>query len=147
MVVRPRDHSEWWIDQRGRRWSNFGLWRAERSGELRELAVDSSAGVRVVRTSDDEVLHMVRYPGPEVPVDVRSRALLSDADRELLAEPETNDSVERDRALARIRWRLSIELAEDLRLLRTHEPALYDELRTAVLAGTDDPTTAAPVQL
>lgn len=145
MVIQPRDHSEWWIDQNGRRWSNFDIWRAERAGELRELAVDRLEGVRLEATPDDEFLHLVRCPGPKVPLDVPSRALLSQFEREAIANRHAVDRADRERVLSSVRWRLTMEFEEDVRLLATHEPELFEELRRIVRATEDDPTRGVAV--
>lgn len=140
MVIQPRDHSEWWIDQHGRRWSNFDIWRAERAGELREVAVNRLEGVRLEATPDDGFLHLVRCPGPKVPLDVPSRALLSAVEREAIADRHAVDRADRERVLSSLRWRLTMEFEEDVRLLATHEPELFEELRRIVRATEEDPT-------
>lgn len=138
MVLQPRDHSEWWIDQNRRRWSNFDLWRAEQAGELREVLVDEDEGVRIEATDDESYLHMIRYPGPRLPTDVPSRALLSESERERLSN-RAAEGPERERLRARIKWRLVMELPEDVRRLRSDAPELYDDLRRTVLEADDGP--------
>lgn len=139
MVLQPRDHSEWWIDQNRRRWSNFDLWRAERAGELREVLVAEDEGVRIEATDEDSYLHMIRCPGPRLPYDVPSRALLSESDRQRLADRGGSAPQERERLKARLRWRLVMELPEDVRHLRRHAPELYADLRRTVLGADDEP--------
>lgn len=143
MVIQPRDHSEWWIDQHRRLWSNFDLWRAEQAGDLREVAVDRLEGVRLEATTDDdeEDLHLVRCPGPRLPLDVPSRALLSVPERERLAGAPGDEPAARERLRASLWWRLTMEFPEDVRLLATHEPELYEELRRVVRRAADDVET------
>lgn len=126
-----RDHSEWWIDQHGRRWSARSLFRAERTGadeRLRRVAADDDAGVRVYERGD-ETLHLVRVPAP-TPEDERAgRALLTDGDRAAPADPAVRD---------RVRWRVAVELPRDLAALRAEDPELYDRVRAAVEAAAPD---------
>jgi hypothetical protein len=125
-----RDHSEWWIDQHGRRWSARALFRAERAdagseGRLRRVAADDDAGVRVYERGD-ETLHLVRVPAPTPEDGLAGRALLTDDERTALDD---------DRVRDRVRWRVAVELPRDLAALRAADPDLYDRVRAAVDAA------------
>jgi hypothetical protein len=123
-----RDHSEWWVDQDGRRWSALALWRADGP---RRVAADDAAGVRVYDRPDGDPLHLVRVPSP-TPADGRAgRALLTDDERTALGD----DPAVRDR----VRWRVAVGLPRDLAALREADPALYETVRAAVAeAGPAD---------
>jgi hypothetical protein len=130
-----RDHSEWWVDQHGRRWSARSLFRAERAGadeRLRRVAADDDAGVRVYERGD-ETLHLVRVPAPTPEDDRAGRALLTDDEREALGAPAVRD---------RLRWRVAVELPRDLAALRAEDPALFERVRAAVEEAAPD--EAAP---
>ncbi len=125
-----RDHSEWWIDQHGRRWSARSLFRAARADSgaeerLRRVAADDDAGVRVYERGD-ETLHLVRVPAPTPEDDRAGRALLTDDERAALDDPAVRD---------RTRWRVAVELPRDLAALRAADPELYDRVRAAVEAA------------
>jgi hypothetical protein len=123
-----RDHSEWWIDQHGRRWSAFSLWRAERANELRCTARDDDAGVRVYdRDGERDPLHVVHVPRPTPEDDRAGRALLTDEEREALNSGDGSEAV-RDR----LRWRVAVELPQDLATVRAADPDLYADLCAAV---------------
>jgi transposase len=62
----------------------------------------------------------------------RTRALLTEADRELIAERRDTDSNLRYQAISRVRGRIHEELPEDIELLREHHPELLAELREVV---------------
>jgi hypothetical protein len=122
-----RDHSEWWVDQHGQRWSARALFHAERAdaGEedrLRRIATDDDAGVRVYERGD-ETLHLVRVPAPTPEDGLAGRALLTEDERAALDDERVRD---------RVRWRVAVELPQDLAALRAADPALYDRVRAAV---------------
>lgn len=132
-----RDHSEWWIDQHGRRWSARALFRAERAdaGEedrLRRVAANDDAGVRVYERGD-ETLHLVRVPPPTPEDGLAGRALLTEDERTALDDERVRD---------RVRWRVAVELPRDLAALRAADPALYDRVQAAV-AETEPPAECA----
>ncbi|WP_224268018.1 hypothetical protein [Haloprofundus salinisoli] len=60
----------------------------------------------------------------------RRRALLTNRERELIAETEKSDR--RYQAVSRVRRKISEELTEDVELLAEHHPDLLDELRDVV---------------
>ena len=123
-----RDHSEWWIDQHGRRWSALSLWRAARANDLRRAATDDDAGVRVYDCDGErDPLHVVRVPRPTPEDDRAGRALLTDEEREAL---ESGDGIEAVRD--RLRWRVAVDLPRDLAAVRAADPDLYADLRAAV---------------
>ena len=67
----------------------------------------------------------------------RRRALLTDRERELIADEDKDD--QRYVAISRIRTKIHDELPEDIELLRENHPDLYDELRKVVCEdGGDD---------
>jgi len=60
----------------------------------------------------------------------RRRALLTDRERELIAD-ESNDN-QRYVAISRVRNKIEDELPEDIELLREHHPKLLAELEAVV---------------
>ena len=56
----------------------------------------------------------------------RRRALLTDRERELIADPEIED--DRYVAVSRVRTKIQEELPEDVELLKEHHPGLFEEL-------------------
>ena len=60
----------------------------------------------------------------------RRRALLTDRERELIAD-ESNDN-QRYVAISRVRNKIEDELPEDIELLREHHPKLLAELESVV---------------
>ena len=60
----------------------------------------------------------------------RRRALLTDRERELLADSDAQD--QRYVAISRIRNKIEDELPQDVELLRTYHPKLFSELQEAV---------------
>jgi hypothetical protein len=67
----------------------------------------------------------------------RRRALLTDRERELIADEDEED--QRYVAISRVRTKIHDELPEDIELLQEHHPDLYEELREIVCEeGQDD---------
>jgi len=60
----------------------------------------------------------------------RTRALLTERDRELLANEEAGNR--RYQAISEIRSRINEELETDVEVLAEHHPELLEELREAV---------------
>lgn len=75
---------------------------------------------------------------PEIPVTsmAKTRALLTDTDREYLTGEEGDDK--RYQSTSRVRRRIREELPRDIELLEEHHPKLLEELRETVCEdGTD----------
>lgn len=66
---------------------------------------------------------------------MRDRGILTERDREII--PEEPDNPRRPEVKTRIRNRIN-NLEEDLSILEEHEPALADEVREAICAGTEE---------
>lgn len=66
----------------------------------------------------------------------RTRALLTDTDREYLTGSEGDDK--RYQSASRVRRRIREELPRDLELLEEYHPQLLEELREAVCQGESD---------
>lgn len=62
----------------------------------------------------------------------RTRALLTERDRELLREENEGEGNRRYQAISEIRSRINHELPEDLEVLQKHHPQLFDELREVI---------------
>ncbi|MDS0284752.1 hypothetical protein [Haloarcula onubensis] len=62
----------------------------------------------------------------------RRRALLTDRERELLANDDEDEKEYRYQAASRIRNKIEDELTEDLEILEEHHPELARELRDVV---------------
>lgn len=60
----------------------------------------------------------------------RTRALLTERDRELIASDDQSNN--RYRAISEVRARIHEELATDIEVLANHHPDLLDELREVV---------------
>ena len=60
----------------------------------------------------------------------RRRAVLTDRERELIADEEAGDR--RYQAISRVRRKISEELVEDIDLLENHHPKLLEEMRDVV---------------
>jgi|AntRauTorcE11898_2_1112593.scaffolds.fasta_scaffold14282_2 hypothetical protein len=69
------------------------------------------------------------------------RALLTDRERELIADPEAEDA--RYVAVSRVRRKIEEELTEDVDVLRRHHPDLFEELRAVVCGEEADPPPSA----
>jgi len=65
----------------------------------------------------------------------RRRALLTDRERELIADEDAED--DRYVAVSRIRRKLNDELPEDVELLRRHHGELYEELKAVVCEDSE----------
>lgn len=63
-------------------------------------------------------------------VDMARRALLTERERELIADQEEEDA--RYVAISRVRTKIEDELTEDVAVLREHHPGLFEELRAVV---------------
>jgi hypothetical protein len=66
-TVQPRYSGRWWVDQDGTEWSAFDLWKGGVFHTLESVVECDNRGVRVYRTGDDDILHLVRIPPPEAP--------------------------------------------------------------------------------
>lgn len=132
MVIQPRDNDTWWVDQYGRRRSNFWLWREEQAGDLSKVMVDEDSGVRVEATEDGNLLHLMQIPSHDTLAATDHRALLTDSERELIENPSRENDDRREQAIARIRWRILRELPADIELLKNHQPSLYGQLRDTI---------------
>lgn len=68
----------------------------------------------------------------------RTRALMSETDRQHISgESDPSDS-QRYQAVSRVRERVQEELPKDLDILREHHPDLYEEVIEVVCEGSDD---------
>lgn len=67
------------------------------------------------------------------------RALLTERERELIADPDEEDP--RYVAISRVRTKIQDELTEDVAVLREHHPGLFEELREVVC---EEETAAQP---
>lgn len=67
----------------------------------------------------------------------RRRALLTDRERELIANENVGSENQRYQAISRVRNKIEDELPEDLAILNEHHPALLSELREEV-CGPDN---------
>jgi hypothetical protein len=65
------------------------------------------------------------------------RALLTERERELIADPDEEDA--RYVAISRVRTKIQDELTEDVDVLREHHPDLFEELREVVCADETAP--------
>lgn len=63
----------------------------------------------------------------------RTRALLTERDRELIADEDAGNR--RYQAVSEVRSRIEDNLADDVELLKEHHPELLDELRGVVCEG------------
>lgn len=75
-----------------------------------------------------------------------TRALLTDRQREILAEDDV-DPDRRYQAISRIRRRIQNDLREDCAILEEHHPDLYAELLDVVCEEADAATDAPEVDL
>jgi len=66
----------------------------------------------------------------------RRRALLTDRERELIADEDAEDP--RYVAISRVRTKIQEELGEDVELLAEHHPKLLEELQEVVCQEGDD---------
>lgn len=62
----------------------------------------------------------------------RTRALLTERDRELLTQENEGEGNRRYQAISEIRSRINEELPNDVEVLEEHHPQLLDELREVV---------------
>lgn len=65
----------------------------------------------------------------------RRRALLTDRERELIADEEVED--QRYVAISRVRTKIKEELGEDIEILQEHHPELLEELREVVCENNE----------
>lgn len=71
----------------------------------------------------------------------RRRALLTDRERELIADDDPDEENYRYQAISRVRNKIQDELPEDVDILEEHHPKLLGELREAVCRHTADVET------
>lgn len=64
--MQPRYSGRWWIDQEGTEWSAFDLWKGAVLHSLERIVWNDEQGIRVYRTADDELRHLIRIPPPDV---------------------------------------------------------------------------------
>lgn len=62
----------------------------------------------------------------------RTRALLTETDRQLIAEDGEYEENQRHQSISRVRNRIRDELGTDVAILREHHPTLFDELQSVV---------------
>lgn len=67
----------------------------------------------------------------------RTRALLTDRDRELIAGIDVDNENRRYHAISEVRTRIQDELAEDVAVLEEHHPELLGELREIVCEANE----------
>jgi chromosome segregation ATPase len=70
----------------------------------------------------------------------RRRALLTDSERELIADEDPDDPNRRYQAVSRVRRKIDGELPQDAELLREHHPQLFGELQEVVCGEREDIT-------
>lgn len=58
----------------------------------------------------------------------RTRALMTKAEREQIANKDDTDENRRYQAISRVRSRIQEELPRDVEILREHHPELFEEL-------------------
>lgn len=63
--MQPRYSGRWWVDQHGTEWSAFDLWKAGVTHSLERVCEDETSDVRVYRTDDGELRHLIRIPPPD----------------------------------------------------------------------------------
>lgn len=71
----------------------------------------------------------------------RRRALLTDREREIIADISTNDESQRYQAVSRIRKKIQNELPQDMNVLQNNHPQLFAELQEVV---NDDDIPPSP---
>lgn len=74
--------------------------------------------------------------GESVRMADRRRALLTDAERERIADDGSNQA--RYEAVSRVRRKINEELPTDIALLREHHPALFEELEAIVCEDSEE---------
>lgn len=62
--MQPRYAGRWWVDQHGDEWSAFDIWKGGVGHALFRVCSNDDDGVRVYRTSDGDLLHLIRIPPP-----------------------------------------------------------------------------------
>lgn len=60
------------------------------------------------------------------------RALMTELDRERIANEDTDEPEYRYQAISRTRRKINEELPKDVEVLRNHHPELYEELKSVV---------------
>lgn len=75
-----------------------------------------------------------------------TRALLTDRQREILADPDV-DPDRRYQAVSRIRRRIQNDLRDDCAILEEHHPDLYEELVDVVCSEADEAADAGEPNL
>jgi len=68
----------------------------------------------------------------------RRRALLTDSERELIADDDPDEPNRRYQAISRVRNKIDDELPKDVKLLQEHHPQLFKELKEVVCDGDGD---------
>jgi len=68
----------------------------------------------------------------------RRRGLLTDSERELIADEDPESPNRRYQAISRVRRKIDDEMTEDVEILREHHPELLAELREAVCEEDSD---------
>jgi len=68
----------------------------------------------------------------------RRRALLTDRERELIADENVDSDNQRYQAISRVRNKIEDELPEDLAILNEHHPDLLSELQDEVCGPSVD---------
>lgn len=62
----------------------------------------------------------------------RTRALMTKAERDQIANKDETDENRRYQAISRVRSRIQEELSQDVEILEQHHPELFEELRDVV---------------
>ena len=68
----------------------------------------------------------------------RTRALLTQTDRDQIANDVNENENKRYQAISRVRSRIQDELPQDVEVLRKHHPGLFEELRNVVCENCKD---------
>lgn len=76
-------------------------------------------------------------PGQTSEVMGRTRALMTETDREYIAGEDDVDENKRYQAISRVRDRVD-ELGTDIELLKEHHPGLLEEVRDVVCEDEDE---------
>lgn len=73
----------------------------------------------------------------------KTRALMTQTERDRIAGREDVEDIKRYQAISRVRRRIEEELTEDVLILEEHHEGLLDELREVVCADAESPAESA----
>lgn len=69
----------------------------------------------------------------------RYRAIMTETDREYIADGDEVEENKRHQSISRVRKRINEELPQDIAVLEENHPDLLDELRAVVCEDADQP--------